>query len=147
MKIILIENIKDLGQIGETLEVKNGYARNFLVPRCLAVLATAENLKQMEELKKRKNLEIQEEIIKIKEIAEKLKDYKLIVEAKTDEKGNLYAAITSKKIGESLRERGIEVNPDYIEITFNQIKKTGIHQALFKYYDIEAEFEVEIIGI
>ncbi|MEK7659153.1 MAG: 50S ribosomal protein L9 [Patescibacteria group bacterium] len=147
MKIILTENIKGLGQIGETLEVKNGYARNFLVPRQMAKLATVENLKQIEELKKRKNLEIQEEIIKTKKVAEKLKNYKLIIETKADEKGNLYAAITSKKIGESLKKRGIEVNPDYIEIIFNQIKKTGVHQALFKYYDIEAEFEIEIIGI
>lgn len=147
MKIILTENIKGLGQIGETLEVKNGYARNFLMPRQMAKLATAENLKQIEELKKRKNLEIQEEIIKVKEVAEKLKDYKLVIETKADEKGNLYAAVTSKKIGDSLRERGIEVNPDYIEIISNQIKKTGVHQALFKYYDIEAKFEVEVIGI
>ena len=147
MKIILTENIKGLGQIGETLEVKNGYARNFLVPRQMAKLATVENLKQIEELKKRKTLEIQAEIIKTKKVAEKLKNYKLIIETKADEKGNLYAAITSKKIGESLKKRGIEVNPDYIEIIFNQIKKTGVHQALFKYYDIEAEFEIEIIGI
>lgn len=147
MKVILTENIKGLGEIGETLEVKHGYARNFLVPRQMAKLATAENLKQIEELKKRKSLEIQEEIIKIKEVAEKLRDYRLIVEARADEKGNLYAAVTSKKIGQSLRERGIEVNPDYIEIIFNQIKKTGVHQALFKYYDVEVNFEVEVIGI
>lgn len=147
MKVILTENIKGLGEIGETLEVKHGYARNFLVPRQMAKPATAENLKKIEELKKRKSLEIQEEIIKIKEVAEKLRDYRLIVEARADEKGNLYAAVTSKKIGQSLRERGIEVNPDYIEIIFNQIKKTGVHQALFKYYDVEAKFEVEVIGI
>jgi len=79
------------------------------------------------------------------EVAGKLKDFRLIIEAKGDEKGNLYAAITSKKIGESLRERGIEANSDYIEIIFNQIKKTGVHQALFKYYDIEAKFEVEVV--
>ena len=147
MKIILTENIKELGQIGETSEVKNGYARNFLVPRGLAILATAENLKRVGELKKKKDLTIKEELEKMNEVAEKLKDYKLIIETKADEKGNLYAAVMSKKIGESLRKRGIEVNPDHIEIISNPIKKTGAHQALFKYYDIEAKFEVEVIGI
>ncbi|MEK7536953.1 MAG: 50S ribosomal protein L9 [Patescibacteria group bacterium] len=147
MKIILTENIKGLGQIGETLEVKHGYARNFLVPKKLAILATAENLKKIDELKKLKNLEVQREIEKMKEVTGKLKDFRLLIETRADEKGNLYAAVTSKKIGESLRERGIEINPDYIEITFNQIKKAGVHQALFKYYDIETKFEVEVIGI
>lgn len=146
MKVILTENIKGLGQIGETLEVKNGYARNFLMPRRLAILATAENLKQIGELKKQKTLAVQQEIEKMKEVAGKLKDYRLIIETETGEKGNLYAAITSKKIGESLRKRGIDINSDYIE-TFNQIKKAGVHQALFKYYDIEMNFEVEVVRI
>ena len=88
MKIILTENIRGLGQIGETREVRPGYARNFLVPRKLAILATAENLKRTEELKKEKTLTIQQEIEKMKQVAEKLKDYRLIVEQKDDEKGN-----------------------------------------------------------
>ena len=146
MKIILTENIKGLGQIGETKEVSNGYARNFLVPKKLAILATAENLKEIDELKKKKALTIQEELQKMKEVADRLKDYRLIIETKADEKGNLYAAIMPKKIGEALRERGIEVNPDYLEI-FNIIKKVGVHQALFKYYDIEAKFEVETVRV
>ncbi|TSC91029.1 MAG: large subunit ribosomal protein L9 [Parcubacteria group bacterium Gr01-1014_2] len=122
------------------------YARNFLVPKKLAILATAENLKEIDELKKKKALTIQEELQKMKEVADRLKDYRLIIETKADEKGNLYAAIMPKKIGEALRERGIEVNPDYLEI-FNIIKKVGVHQALFKYYDIEAKFEVETVRV
>lgn len=148
MKIILTENIKGLGQTGEVKEVRNGYARNFLMPKKLALLATAENLKKTDELKKRQILAVQQEVEKMKEVAAKLKDYKLIIETKADEKGNLYAAITAKKISESLRERGIEgANADYIEIIFNQIKKVGVHQALFKCYDIEADFEIEVIKI
>lgn len=146
MKVILTENIKGLGQIGDALEVKHGYARNFLIPKKLAILATVENLKQVGELKKQKTLTIQQEIEKMKEVAEKLKDRRLIIETNTDEKGNLYAAITPKKIGESLEKRGIEINSDYIEI-FSQIKKVGIHQALFKYYDVETRFEVEVVKI
>jgi large subunit ribosomal protein L9 len=145
MRVILIENIKGLGQIGETREVSSGYARNFLMPKKLVILATAENLKQINELKKNKVLSLQEELQKMKEIAEKLKDYKLIIEAKADEKGNLYAAITSKKLAEALKERGIQVNPDYIETVSGQIKKVGVHQALFKYYDTESNFEIEVV--
>lgn len=144
MKIILTENIKGMGQIGETLEVKNGYARNFLVPRKLAILATAENLKKIDKLKRLKNLEIQQEIERMKEVAGKLKDYRLIIEAKTDEKGHLFAGINSKKIIEVLKGQRIVIKPEFILIG-EPIKKIGIHNALFKYYDVETPFEIEVI--
>lgn len=144
MKIILTENIKGLGQIGETREVKNGYARNFLVPRKLAVLATAENLKRVGELKEKKALAVKEEIEKMKQVADRLKEFKLIIETAGDDKGNLYASVSSKKLSDALRKKGIEVYPDYILIS-EPIKKLGIHSALFKYYDVEAKFEVEVV--
>jgi len=144
MKIILIENIKGLGQIGETKEVSNGYARNFLVPRKLAIFATAENLKQIEELKKKKDLAVKDEIEKMKQVAEKLKELKLVLEMPGDEKGNLYVAVNPKKLSETLKEKGIDVFPEYILIS-EPIKKLGIHDALFKYYDVEAKFEIEVV--
>lgn len=144
MKVILTENIKGLGQIGETREVKNGYARNFLVPRKLAVLATAENLKRVGELREKKALAMKEEIEKMKQVANRLKELKLILEMPGDEKGNLYAAVNPKKLSDALRKKGIEAYPDYILIS-EPIKKLGIHSALFKYYDVEAKFEVEVV--
>ncbi len=144
MKIILTENVKGLGQIGETLEVKHGYARNFLIPKNLAILATQDNLKQIDELKKKKTLSIQQEIEKMKEIADKLKDFKLMIEAKADEKGNLFAKINSFNITEALKNQGIEVKPELILIS-EPIKKIGSHNILFKYYDAETSFEVEVV--
>ncbi|MEK7203610.1 MAG: 50S ribosomal protein L9 [Patescibacteria group bacterium] len=144
MKVILTENIKGLGQIGETREVKNGYARNFLVPKKLAILATQENLKRVGELKEKKALTEKEEIERMKQVAEKLKELKLILEMPGDEKGNLYAAVNPKKLSEALKEKGIGVDPDYILIS-EPIKKLGIYSALFKYYDVEAKFEVEAV--
>lgn len=146
MKIILIENIKGLGQIGDIREVKNGYARNFLVPRNLAMLATVENLKRVGELKEKKVLAVQKEIEKMKQIAENFKDLKLTIETRADEKGNLYAGINSQKISEVLKEKGIEVNSGYI-LTNEPIKKVGAYPVLFKCYDIEAGFEVDIVKI
>lgn len=145
MKIILTENVRGLGQIGDTKEVKNGYGRNFLMPKGLAIPATAENLNKVGELKNKKALAIQQEIEKMKQTAEKLRDFRLVIETKADEKGHLYAAVNSKKISEALREKGIEVSADYLEVAFD-IKKVGVHPALFKYYDAEASFEVEIVS-
>ena len=143
MKIILAENIRGLGQIGEIKEVSDGYARNFLVPKKLAILATAQNLKQIEELKKKKDLAVKDEIEKMSQVAKKLKELKLVLEMPGDEKGNLYVAVNSKKLSETLKEKGIDVFPEYILIS-EPIKKLGIHSALFKYYDVEAKFEVEV---
>lgn len=145
MKIILTENVKGLGQIGEVKEVKNGYAVNFLVPRRLAILAVAENLKKVDELKKQKALAVQKGIEKMKAVVEKLKNYRLVMETRSDEKGHLYAAITPKKVAEALTERGIGADADFIEVVGNQIKNTGVHRALFKYYDVETSFEIEVI--
>ncbi len=142
MKVILTENIKGLGQIGEAREVKNGYARNFLMPRKLAVLATDENLKKIDELKKGKALAFEQEIEKAKGVAGRLAGLRLLVETAGDEKGNLYAAVNSKKLCDALKEKGVETEPEYI--LSEPIKKSGIHGVLFKYYDIEAPFEVEV---
>ena len=145
MKVILTENIKGLGEIGETKEVKDGYGRNFLMPRKLAILATAGNLKQIDELKKQKNLAAKQEMETMKEMAEKINGSRQVIEAKADEKGHLYAALNQKKISGILKERGIGINPDYILVN-EPIKKLGIHQVLFKYYDIEAKFEIEAVN-
>ena len=144
MKIILTENIKGLGQIGEIREVKNGYARNFLVPKKLVVLATAENLKRIDELKEKRTLALEGELKRMKEVGGRLAGFRLLVESAGDEKGNLYAAVNSKKLSSHLKEKGIEVKPEFI-LTNEPIKKTGLHPVLFKYYDIEAPFEVEVV--
>jgi len=144
MKIILTENIKGLGQIGEMKEVKNGYALNFLVPRRLAILATAENLKKTESLKQEREKRVMEEIERMKQISDKMKGLRLVIETKADEKEHLYVGINSRKIAEVLKERGIAVEPDFI-LTNEPIKKLGVHSALFKYFDVEVPFEVEIV--
>ena len=144
MKIILTENIKGLGQIGEVKEVKNGYAVNFLVPRRLAILATAENLKKAESLKQERERRVMEEIEKMKHVSEKIKDLRLVMETKADEKGHLYIGINPKKVAEVLKERGIAVEPEFILIN-EPIKKIGVHGALFKYFDVEVPFKVEVV--
>ncbi|MEK7579765.1 MAG: 50S ribosomal protein L9 [Patescibacteria group bacterium] len=147
MKIILTENIKGLGQIGETVEVKSGYARNFLMPKKMAVLATAENIKKVDEIKIEKKEAAQQSIQEMKEVGERLKDFRLIIETKADEKGNLYAGINSKTISDLLKERGIEAPQEFIEIAAEPIKKTGIYRVMFKFYDIETGFEAEVVGL
>lgn len=144
MRIILTENVKGLGQVGEIKEVKNGYAVNFLVPRRLAILATAENIKKAENLRQEREKRVMEEIERMRQVSEKLKDLRLVMETKADEKGHLYVGINPKKVAEALKERGIAVEAELVLVN-EPIKKLGVHGALFKYFDIEVPFEVEVV--
>ena len=85
-----------------------------------------------------------EEIEKMKHVSEKIKDLRLVMETKADEKGHLYIGINPKKVAEVLKERGIAVEPEFILIN-EPIKKIGVHGALFKYFDVEVSFKVEVV--
>lgn len=151
VRIILTENVKGLGQMGDVKQVKNGYGRNFLLPNSKAILATEENLKKLDELKKKREEAAEQELEQMKRAAEKLKDLKIQIRAKADEKGHLYASVNPENIAVALKEQGIEIDANYIEIPHDveqpgKTKKLGEHQVLFKYNDkIKTEFTVEVV--
>jgi len=145
MKVILLENIKKLGQIGEIKEVSNGYGRNFLIPQKKALLATAEAMKRLDELKKKREEIAKQELEKMKQIVEKMKDLKLTVMMKADEKGNIYASVNPEMVAEELKKKDIEMDPDYIKIS-EPIKKIGVYKILLEYNDeVKTEFELEVV--
>jgi large subunit ribosomal protein L9 len=132
LKIILLNNIKGLGQIGDIKEVRDGYGRNFLMPKNLAVLATKENLTRTDELKqKRTELEIKE-LNDAKFIAENLNGYVLTIKALTEEGGTFYAGIDSRKISEELKKSGINIMPDFLPLS-EPIKEVGEYELTFEY--------------
>lgn len=144
MKVILLENIKKLGQIGDIKEVRDGYGRNFLIPQKKALLATQEAMKRLDELKKKREELAKQELEKMKEIIKKLKEVKLEIKMKADEKGNIYASVDSERIAEELAKKDIKIDSDYIKLS-EPIKKIGQYKILFEYNDeVKAEFEVEI---
>ena len=125
MKLILTENIKKLGNIGQEVSVKDGYGRNFLLKKGKAILPTKENLAHFEnkkaELLKKNEVEKNNAL----EIASKLKGAKIVINKEIMENGNLYGSVTIKEICSSLSDQiKIEVKAEQIELT-TSIKSKG----------------------
>lgn len=104
MKVILKQDVKGTGKKGEMVEVKDGYARNFLFPRGLAEEATAENINIMKTREKAERARKEKELEKAKELAKKLQDITIVIKTKAGENGKLFGSITSKDISDKLKK-------------------------------------------
>jgi len=123
MKILLIKDVKGLGKAGEIKNAKDGYARNFLIPKGYAKLATDEVIKEWQEEQKRKEEELKKELAKLNELKEKIENITLHIKHKLGANGQLYGAITNKEVAEKLKEQGIEIDKKHIDM--KQIKTIG----------------------
>jgi len=132
MKVILIKTVPNLGQTGVIKEVAEGYARNYLIPRGLAKIASAKALQELESLKVRKLKAVGNKGKKFKEIAKKLNNIKIIIKVKADEKKTLFGSVNVQKIVEELKNRNFIVEPKYIKLD-QPIKTLG-------YYDVNLDF-------
>src|SRR3989338_424129 len=103
-KVIFLQNIRNVAQIGDIKEVADGYARNFLLPRKLAVLANDSNLKISEQLKQKRALESQKEESMIAGLIEKLANYTLSIERAANEDGTLYDGLDPAEISGQLKK-------------------------------------------
>src|SRR4051812_36405249 len=108
MKVILREEVAKLGNAGEAVSVRNGYARNFLVPRVLAYVATEGALKRIEQEMKQRGRKIDQEKIGIEEFAKKLEAVVVTIPMKVGEEERLYGSVTSQMLSESLGNQGFE---------------------------------------
>ncbi len=146
MKIILRKNVNKLGNIGDVVNVKNGYARNFLFPRELAYLATESALKTIE-IEKRKMLS---KLAKEREIAEQLaqelSNIQLSIPMKVTDEGNLYASVTNQLIVDKLQELNFTLDKKQILLD-EPLKTLGVFDVKIKVYsDINTNIKVWVIN-
>lgn len=145
MKVILLKDDKNLGKKGEIIEAKTGYARNFLIPRKVAVEATPENLEEWKKNKAEEEKLEKENRAKANEVKKKIEEITLTIKAKAGEGGRLFGAITSADIAKNLKsEHKIEVDKKKIDLAEN-IKESGIKNIDIKLYpDVVATLKVNI---
>ena len=145
MKVILTKNLENLGVEGETVKVAPGHARNYLLPRSLAILSTPENEKVYE--RKRKKLEQQRNKQKqeMQALAEKLNELKIVLQAEAGEEGKLFGSITSMDIAQKIQETsGIEVDRRKIVLE-EPIKSLGAYTLPVKLMaEVEATIKVRV---
>lgn len=147
MKVLLIKDVKGLGKAGEVKEVKDGYGKNFLIGKGLALHATNEVLKKYEAQKKREKEIEAEEIAQAEALAEKLNATKLTIKHKIGANGHLIGSVTSKEISDAL-EKDFEIIIDKKNITVDKkIKAPGIYEIDCKLgHAVHANLKIDIIG-
>ncbi len=147
MKIILKQNIGKIGQVGDVVDVSDGFARNFLIPRGKAISFTISNFKQIEYLKKQEAEQREGELKEVKELAEKINNISLEIKVKAGEEGKLFGSVTSKDIVETLlKEHGIELDKKKLNLK-ESLKKLGAHTVPVNLYkDIIPQIKVNLIS-
>jgi large subunit ribosomal protein L9 len=146
MKIILADEVRGLGTRGDVVDVKNGYARNFLLPQGLALLANAANTRRLEEEKKRYDERLMKEKSVAEKVAEKMDGLRLTLVKKAGDGDVLYGSVTSGEIADLLAEKGIEVDRRRIALE-EPIKRLGEHQVHVKLHrDVTVPVTIDVQG-
>ena len=147
MEIILIQDVDNLGGKNELVNVKNGYARNFLIPRGLAVEASPSNRKVLAERLKQAKKKEDKMLAEINSVVAKLKEAPLKVGAKTGTSGKIFGSITSLQLSRAIRDqKGYEIDRKKISIN-EEVKELGTYKATIDFGNGQtAEVEFEVIG-
>ncbi|BDX36658.1 50S ribosomal protein L9 [Tenuifilaceae bacterium CYCD] len=147
MEIILLQDVSNLGNKDEIVKVKNGYARNYLIPNGMAITATqsakkvlAENIKQ----RAHKEAKIKTDA---EQIAKKMEGLKLTIGAKTSSTGKIFGSVNTIQIAEALAEKGFEIDRKVISLKEDQIKEIGTYTAEVKLHrEVKVAIEFEVIS-
>ena len=135
MKVILQKDVKGQGKKGQLVEVSDGYARNFLFPKKLAVEASADNLNVMNQKKAAEEARIAREKAAAQELAEKLKSCMVVIAAKAGNGGRLFGSVTTSEVAEGLKKQfNIEIDRHKIVMAEN-IKAFGTYELKVKLYN------------
>ncbi len=137
MKIILREDVERLGRKGDIVTVKDGYARNYLIPRGLALPVTRGNIKMIEEEKRRLLRQREKEAKTAQELADKLSQLELVIYKKAGENDVLYGSVTAAELAEALKEKGFDIDRKNI-ILEEPIKRLGVH-----YFEVRVHHDVK----
>jgi large subunit ribosomal protein L9 len=145
MDIILIQDVDNLGGANEVVKVRNGYARNFLIPQKFAVEASPSNLKQLAERRKQIEKKEQKMLSAINEVIAKLKEGALKIGAKSGTSGKIFGTVTSLQLSRAIREqKGYEIDRKKISLP-DEVKELGAYKATIDFgngHSTELDFEV-----
>jgi large subunit ribosomal protein L9 len=145
VNVILLQDVEKLGSMGEELTVKDGFARNYLIPGELAIEATPGALKVLEAKRKKKEREEKKLAEEAAKLAERLKDASVTIEAEAGEEEKLFGSVTADMISESLAAEGLEIDKRKIDLE-EPIKKLGVYNVAVKLHpEIKAQVRVWVI--
>ena len=147
MKVILLENVRKVGSIGEIIDVKRGFARNFLIAKKKALFASKENIKEVEKIKTELNKKDQDRKSTAKEIDEKLKNNEFTIKKLSTENKELYGSVKPTEIAKIIKDKeNIEINPSVIQ-PVKEIKSIGTFSVnLNLHSEIQSQIKIKVIS-
>jgi large subunit ribosomal protein L9 len=146
MKVILKEDVKDLGHIGEMLSVKDGYARNFLLPRGLALEANPRNVKALEHEKRKIHEKMRKMKVSAEDLASRISAAAITIKAKAGEEDKLFGSVTAMDLAEALSKEGLEIDRKKIVLE-EPIKRLGTYTVSVKVHaEVSAQFTVNVVS-
>ena len=127
MKVILKEDVQNLGQQGDVVEVKSGYARNYLMPQKLAILFTKQQKKSIEETQRVEERKLEREKDQLESVLKQIEDLSLSLKMQSEEDSKLFGSVTKLDIVKLLEENGITIDKKYVDLS-SPIKTLGEHK-------------------
>lgn len=145
MELLLKQNVEHLGRTGDVVDVKPGYARNYLLPRGLAVLVTKSNIAEVERARAQALAEEEARVAGLKEMGSKLADLSVTIEGKANEEGHLFGSVNASQIAAALREKDIVVDDKMVRLE-NPLKEIGVYDVTIHLHaDVEAPIKVWVV--
>ena len=147
MEVILIQDVDNLGGANEVVKVRNGYARNFLLPRKLAIEASPGNMKQLEEKRKQQQKKEAAMLAEVNSVIEKLNEAPVKVGAKTGTSGKIFGSVTSLQLSRAIRDqKGYEIDRKKITLP-DEVKEVGTYKAHIDFGNGKStDVEFEVVG-
>lgn len=146
MKLLLCEDVEHLGYLGDIVEVKDGYARNYLIPQGLATVPSEVNIKALagEKATRAEQRRLVRE--QLQTAAEKVNGAEAVIAAKANEQGHLFGSVAERDIAENLRAQGYEIADDMVQL-YGHIKEVGTHEVTLKIAaDLTATVNVVVVS-
>ena len=147
MKIILLENVRKIGSIGEIIEVKRGFARNYLIAQKKALFASKENIKEVEKIKSELNKKDQNKKNLAKEIDDKLKNKEFEIKKLSTENKELYGSVKPTEISKILKDlENVDINPSLIQLS-KEIKSLGTFEVILNLHsEIQSQIKIKVVA-
>jgi len=147
MKVILQENVANLGKVGEIVKVKDGYGRNYLVPNQLAVVADERNVARMEHQRRTADARAQKLVGEAKALAEKLSQTAVTIRRQAGEENKIFGSVTNRDIAEALAAEGFAIDKKQIVVDESIIKNLGVFNVAVKLApEVSADVKVYVIA-
>lgn len=145
IELLLAETVPSLGEQGEIVRVKPGHARNYLLPMGLATVATEANKQMVERHRKRQEEQMQLKVKSLRQLADKVRDYSVTLEANATEEGHLYGSIVAVDIAKALKAANYPVEPDHVKLD-GPLKELGMYTIKLQFHsDVTTEVKVWVV--